>query len=198
VSLGDSVKGAADVMPDSRRKRRRDMENLDDTPEIEKSAAPGHIHTSEPVHDGESICRLLCHRAAMNGSFEYAAPAIFIAIILDALDGRMRGLPTRKAILARNTKSVDIVVLRACPRARHVRMGAVRHGQLGWLAASSYTAGAGLRLARFNPRSDCTTSAISAVCPVPAAAALVVGFVWVLNANACRKGYQHCRADHHP
>jgi CDP-diacylglycerol--serine O-phosphatidyltransferase len=52
-------------------------------------------------------------------------------------------------------------------------------GKLGWLAAFIYTAGAALRLARFNSRLDTADKRFFTGLPSPSAAAILAGFVWV-------------------
>jgi CDP-diacylglycerol--serine O-phosphatidyltransferase len=56
-------------------------------------------------------------------------------------------------------------------------------GNLGWLAAFIFTAGAGLRLARFNTQIGVADKRFFRGLPSPAAAALIAGFVWVLHVN---------------
>jgi CDP-diacylglycerol--serine O-phosphatidyltransferase len=54
-------------------------------------------------------------------------------------------------------------------------------GKLGWIAAFVYVAGAALRLARFNVMLDVTDKRWFTGIPSPAAAALVAGFVWIID-----------------
>ena len=56
-------------------------------------------------------------------------------------------------------------------------------GKLGWLAAFIYAAGAGLRLARFNVQTGAADKRYFRGLPSPAAAAMVMGFIWVLHAS---------------
>jgi CDP-diacylglycerol--serine O-phosphatidyltransferase len=57
-------------------------------------------------------------------------------------------------------------------------------GKLGWMAAFIYTAGAALRLARFNSRLDTADKRFFTGLPSPSAAAILAGFVWVAVDNA--------------
>ena len=62
-------------------------------------------------------------------------------------------------------------------------------GKLGWIAAFVYCAGAALRLARFNTNIEVVDKRYFQGLPSPAAAALVAGFVWMiddLRLNAAR------------
>jgi len=54
-------------------------------------------------------------------------------------------------------------------------------GKLGWLAAFVYCAGGALRLARFNTNIAVVDKRYFQGLPSPAAAALVAGFVWLMD-----------------
>src|SRR2546422_87389 len=54
-------------------------------------------------------------------------------------------------------------------------------GKLGWIAAFVYVAGAALRLARFNTMLEVADKRYFQGLPSPSAAALVAGFVWVIE-----------------
>jgi CDP-diacylglycerol--serine O-phosphatidyltransferase len=54
-------------------------------------------------------------------------------------------------------------------------------GKWGWIAAFVYCAGAALRLARFNTNLGKVDKRYFQGLPSPAAAALVAGFVWIIN-----------------
>ncbi len=121
---------------------------------------------------------------SMNGSFEYAPLAIFIAMIMDALDGRIARLThTESDFGAQYDSLVDMVSFGLAPSLIMYEWALSGMGKLGWLAAFIYTAGAGLRLARFNTQVGVADKRYFRGLPSPAAAALVVGFVWVLHAN---------------
>ena len=54
-------------------------------------------------------------------------------------------------------------------------------GKLGWIAAFVYVAGAALRLARFNTLLEVADKRWFQGLPSPSAAALVAGFVWIID-----------------
>ena len=60
-------------------------------------------------------------------------------------------------------------------------MGAQGVGKAGWIAAFVYCACAALRLARFNTNIGIVDKRFFQGLPSPAAAALVTGFIWVLD-----------------
>jgi len=119
---------------------------------------------------------------AMNGYFELVAPAIFIAMVLDALDGRVARLThTESAFGTQYDSLVDMVSFGLAPALIMYEWALSGMGRLGWLAAFLYAVGAGLRLARFNTQVGVADKRYFTGLPSPAAAALVMGFIWVLH-----------------
>lgn len=121
---------------------------------------------------------------AMNGRFEIAAVAIFVAMVFDGLDGRVARLTrTQSAFGAEYDSLSDMVSFGAAP-ALVIYVWALKDmGKLGWIAAFIYCAGAALRLARFNTNIEVVDKRWFQGLPSPAAAALVAGLVWVLIDN---------------
>lgn len=121
---------------------------------------------------------------AMNGRFENAAVAIFIAMVLDGLDGRVARLThTQSAFGAEYDSLSDMVSFGAAPALVIYEWALIGMGKLGWIAAFIYCAGAALRLARFNTTLEVMDKRYFQGLPSPAAAALVAGLVWVLIDN---------------
>lgn len=121
---------------------------------------------------------------AMNGLFEQAAVAIFIAMVLDGLDGRVARLTrTQSAFGAEYDSLSDMVSFGAAPALIMYEWALKGMGKLGWMAAFIYCAGAALRLARFNTNIDVIDKRYFQGLPSPAAAALVTGLVWVMIDN---------------
>ncbi len=88
---------------------------------------------------------------AMNGRFTQAAIAIFVAMVLDSLDGRVARLTnTTSDFGAQYDSLADMVSFGAAPALIVYVWSLNTLGSLGWLAAFVYVAGAALRLARFN------------------------------------------------
>jgi CDP-diacylglycerol--serine O-phosphatidyltransferase len=119
---------------------------------------------------------------AMNGRFDQAAIAIFVAMVLDGIDGRVARLTkTQSAFGAEYDSLSDMVSFGAAP-ALVVYEWALRSlGKLGWVAAFVYIAGAALRLARFNTMLEVADKRYFQGLPSPSAAALVAGFVWIIE-----------------
>lgn len=118
----------------------------------------------------------------MNGHFEMAAQAIFIAMVLDGLDGRVARLThTQSAFGAEYDSLSDMVSFGAAPALVIYEWSLRGMGKLGWLAAFIYCAGTALRLARFNTQLAVADKRWFTGLPSPAAAAVLAGMVWVLN-----------------
>jgi CDP-diacylglycerol--serine O-phosphatidyltransferase len=119
---------------------------------------------------------------AMNGRFEAACIAIFAAAVLDSLDGRVARMTNSQSAFGEQMDSLcDMVSFGAAP-ALIVYEWALRDlGRWGWLPAFVYIAGAALRLARFNTNIGVVDKRYFQGLPSPAAAALVMGLIWVAD-----------------
>jgi CDP-diacylglycerol--serine O-phosphatidyltransferase len=117
----------------------------------------------------------------MNQRFDLAAQAIFVAMVLDGLDGRVARLTrTQSAFGAEYDSLSDMVSFGVAPALVVYEWSLKGMGKLGWLAAFVYCAGAALRLARFNTQLDVADKRYFQGLPSPSAAALVAGMVWVM------------------
>ncbi len=120
--------------------------------------------------------------AAMKGNFEAAAIAIFVAMILDSLDGRVaRMTNTQTAFGAQYDSLSDMVAFAVAPALIVYSWSLYNLGKLGWLIAFVYTAATALRLARFNTQPHDADKRYFQGLPCPAAAAVIAGLVWLGN-----------------
>ena len=119
---------------------------------------------------------------AMNGRFELACIAIFVAAVLDSLDGRVARMTNAQSAFGEQMDSLsDMVSFGAAP-ALIVYIWALKDlGKPGWIPAFVYIAGAALRLARFNVNIGVVDKRFFQGLPSPAAAAIVIGLVWVMD-----------------
>lgn len=125
---------------------------------------------------------------AMNGAFDRAAIAIFVAMVLDSLDGRVARLTRTQSEFGAEFDSLsDMVSFGAAPALIMYEWALKDMGRLGWIAAFTYCAAAALRLARFNTNIDIVDKRFFQGLPSPAAAALVVGFIWVSDDFGIRR-----------
>ena len=121
---------------------------------------------------------------SMNNRFEIAAVAIFIAMVLDGLDGRVaRMTHTQSEFGAEYDSLSDMVSFGVAPSLMMYEWAFRDLGKWGWFAAFIYCVCAALRLARFNMTIDVVDKRFFQGLPSPAAAALVAGFVWVMQDN---------------
>lgn len=121
---------------------------------------------------------------AMNGRFEYSVVAIFIAMILDGLDGRVARLTRTQSEFGAEYDSLsDMVSFGVAPALIAYEWALKGLGKWGWFAAFIYCAGTALRLARFNTNIDVVDKRFFQGLPSPAAAALIAGFIWVMLDN---------------
>ena len=119
---------------------------------------------------------------AMNGQFEYAPIAIFVAMIMDGLDGRVaRWTHTESDFGAQYDSLSDMVSFGLAPALVIYEWALSGLGNFGWLAAFLYAACAALRLARFNIQTGSSDGRYFTGLPSPSAAALIAGLVWVLH-----------------
>jgi CDP-diacylglycerol--serine O-phosphatidyltransferase len=117
---------------------------------------------------------------AMNARFEQAAVGIFVAMVLDGLDGRIARLThTQSEFGAEYDSLSDMVSFGAAPALVMYVWALQPMGRLGWIAAFAYCACAALRLARFNTNLEVVDKRFFQGLPCPAAAALCAGLVWV-------------------
>ncbi len=119
---------------------------------------------------------------AMNLKFDLAAVAIFFAMLLDSVDGRVARLTNTQSEFGAQYDSLsDMLSFGAAPALVVYEWSLRGMGKLGWLAAFVYCAGAALRLARFNTNIGVVDKRYFQGLPSPAAAALVTGFVWLMH-----------------
>ena len=119
---------------------------------------------------------------AMNGRFDLAATGVFCAMVLDSLDGRVARMTNTQSAFGEQMDSLsDMVSFGAAPALIAYEWGLKGLGRWGWVAAFVYCACAMLRLARFNVNTAVVDKRYFQGLPSPAAAALVAGFIWVMN-----------------
>ncbi|NNF51162.1 MAG: CDP-diacylglycerol--serine O-phosphatidyltransferase [Gammaproteobacteria bacterium] len=124
--------------------------------------------------------------AAIDGNFRVAAIAIFVAMLLDGMDGRVARLTNTESDFGKEYDSLsDMVSFGLAPSLVVYQWGAASlaeygwaWGKFGWLAAFFYTVAAALRLARFNTQPAKAGKHHFQGLPSPSAAGLVAGLIW--------------------
>ena len=128
------------------------------------------------------FCGFFAIVMAMNLKFYYAAIAIFAAMLLDSVDGRVARLTNTQSEFGAQYDSLsDMLSFGAAPALVVYEWSLRGLGKWGWLAAFVYCAGAALRLARFNTNIAVVDKRFFQGLPSPASAALVTGFVWLMD-----------------
>ncbi len=136
--------------------------------------------------------------AAIDGHFERAAIAIFVAMAFDGLDGRVARMTHTESAFGKEYDSLsDMVSFGLAPAIVAYQWGVARiaetvaeagkHGflwsRLGWLATFFFAAATALRLARFNSRSATQDKRYFEGLPCPSGAALLASFIWLSDEN---------------
>lgn len=121
---------------------------------------------------------------AMNGRYELAAIAIFLAMVFDGMDGRVARLTNTQSAFGEQYDSLsDMTSFGIAPALILYEWSLNGLGRWGWLAAFIYVVGAALRLARFNTNIAVVDKRFFQGLPSPAAAALLAGFMWLAVDN---------------
>jgi CDP-diacylglycerol--serine O-phosphatidyltransferase len=127
--------------------------------------------------------------AASQGRFGAACIAIFVAAILDGIDGRVARLTNTQSEFGVQYDSLaDLVSFGMAPALVmyhwalvSMKLDGVTLGKVGWLAAFLYAACAALRLARFNSQVGQVDKRWFIGLASPAAAGLMASFVWTCH-----------------
>ncbi len=118
--------------------------------------------------------------SAINGRFETAAISIFVAMILDGLDGRVARMTNTQSEFGVQYDSLsDMVSFGVAPALVMYLWAFESMGKLGLFAAFVHTAGGALRLARFNTQVEVADKRYFQGLPSPAAAAILAGGLWI-------------------
>lgn len=118
--------------------------------------------------------------ASINGNYTASAIAIFVAMVLDTLDGRVaRMTGTQSNFGAEYDSLSDVIAFGLAPALVAFLWSLHEIGKIGWICSFIYVAGTALRLARFNTQLDTADKRFFTGVPSPAAAALIASFVWM-------------------
>lgn len=118
---------------------------------------------------------------ATKGRFELSALAVFIAMVMDGLDGRIaRMTNTTSDFGAEYDSLADVIAFGLTPALVMYEWVLGGMGKLGWLAAFVYVAATALRLARFNTQKAADKRFFQGL-PCPAAAAVLAAWVWMMD-----------------
>ena len=117
--------------------------------------------------------------ASLDGRFEAAAIAVFVAMFFDGLDGRVARMTNTQSQFGVQYDSLsDMVAFGVAPAVMMYTWMLQPVGTLGWAAAFIFVSCAALRLARFNVQSETADRKYFTGLASPPAAALLAGMVW--------------------
>lgn len=174
------VPGAAPKAPRFSRLKKRFGRRVEDRVQGERGRGIDLLPNAFTT--GALFCGFYAIVMAMNQRFEHACWAVFIAMILDGLDGRIARLTNTQSEFGAQYDSLsDMVSFGAAPALVIYEWSLRGLGKLGWIAAFVYCAGAALRLARFNTNIQVVDKRFFQGLPSPAAAALIVGFIMMMT-----------------
>lgn len=129
--------------------------------------------------------------AASAGQYVDACIAVFVAGLLDGIDGRVARMTGTQTEFGMQYDSLaDLVSFGMAPALvmYHWSLSGLKlmgpaWGKLGWSLAFLYAACAALRLARFNVQTGSTDKRYFIGLASPAAAGLMMSFVWICASN---------------
>ena len=118
--------------------------------------------------------------ASINGDFTLAAISIMVAMLWDALDGRVARLTNTQSDFGGEYDSLaDLVSFGVAPALLVYEWSLSDLGRVGWLAAFIFLACAALRLARFNTQIGASDKRYFQGLPSPAAAGVIASMIWL-------------------
>ena len=121
---------------------------------------------------------------SISGDFTMAAAIVFVAMVLDGLDGRVARITnTQSAFGAEYDSLSDMVAFGLAPAIMAYQWTLSELGNVGLTIAFIYVACAALRLARFNTQIGVVDKRWFVGLASPAAAGVVAGVVWALSDN---------------
>lgn len=125
------------------------------------------------------FCGFYAIISSINGKFETAAIAIFVAMVLDGIDGRVARLTNTESDFGAEFDSLaDMVSFGLAPALIIYLWTLSNLGKMGWVVSFIYVACAALRLARFNTQASHSDKRYFQGLASPAAAAVVAGLIW--------------------
>jgi CDP-diacylglycerol--serine O-phosphatidyltransferase len=128
------------------------------------------------------FCGLLAIKWAAEGYFTEAAISIFVAMVLDTLDGKVARLTRTTTQFGVEFDSLaDIVSFGVAPAFMLYSFALQPFGRPGWLAAFLFVICGALRLARFNVHSGVSDRRYFVGLPIPAAAGMVASVMLLLG-----------------
>lgn len=132
------------------------------------------------ITTGSLFCGFYSIYASLLGNIALAAAMIFLAMIMDTLDGRIARIThTQSKFGAGYDSLIDIVSFGIAPSLLAYSLCLQNVGDLGWLAAFFYVTATALRLARFNTRTIVENDRYFQGLPCTLAAGFTTILIWL-------------------
>jgi CDP-diacylglycerol---serine O-phosphatidyltransferase len=126
------------------------------------------------VTTGGLFCGFFSVISTFREDYLIAAIAVLVALVCDALDGRIARLThTASSFGVQYDSLSDVIAFGVAPGVLAYRWALETWGAWGWLAASLYVTCGALRLARFNVQVDTVDKQHFVGLPIPAAAGVI-------------------------
>ncbi len=126
------------------------------------------------VTTGGLFCGFYSVISTFREAYLIAAIAVLVALVCDALDGRIARLThTTSSFGVQYDSLSDVIAFGVAPGVLAYRWALETWGAWGWLAASLYVTCGALRLARFNVQVDTADKQHFVGLPIPAAAGVI-------------------------
>ncbi len=172
--------------PEPQKSTDPELDVFDDVEEVQESGRKvrhrGVYLLPNLFTTGALFCGFYAVVSGMDGNFGHAAVAIFLAMLLDGMDGRVARMTNTQSAFGEQYDSLaDMVSFGVAPAL--VMFSWVLHdlGRWGWAAAFIYTACAALRLARFNTQIGVVDKKYFIGLASPMAAAVIAATVLTLS-----------------
>jgi CDP-diacylglycerol---serine O-phosphatidyltransferase len=130
---------------------------------------------------GNIFCGWLSMDAAARGRFDSAAMLVFLAAILDGLDGRVARMTGTSSAFGEQLDSLaDVVSFGVAPAVLVYRWALADFDRAGLFVSFLFVVCGACRLARFNVQVHVVDKRYFVGLPIPSAACALCGLIWVL------------------
>jgi CDP-diacylglycerol--serine O-phosphatidyltransferase len=151
------------------------------SPSIRRGARRGVYVLPALFTVGNIFCGWLSIDAAFSGHFDRAAMLVFLAAILDGLDGRVARMTNTSSAFGEQLDSLaDVVSFGVAPAFLVYRWALVDFGRAGLFVSFLFVVCGACRLARFNVQVHVVDKRYFVGLPIPSAAGALCGLIWVL------------------
>lgn len=155
--------------------------NTPSSPSVKRGVRRGVYVVPALFTVGNIFCGYLSLDAAFDGRFDAAAMLIFLAAVLDGLDGRVARMTNTSSAFGEQLDSLcDVVSFGVAPAFLVYRWGLEEFGRAGLFVSFLFVVCGACRLARFNVQIHVVDKRWFVGLPIPSGACTLAGLIWVL------------------